>query len=140
MNPVSEYTIGQAARAAGVNVETLRYYERRGLMPEPPRSRGNYRLYPEDSVRIVRFVKRAQELGFTLNEIRELLSLRSGGNEVGCADVRAQASLKLRDIESKIRSLQTMRKALSQLVTECSGSGPVAACPILGALEPENGE
>ncbi|MBI1355726.1 MAG: MerR family transcriptional regulator [Acidobacteria bacterium] len=137
---MSEYTIGQAARAAGVNVETLRYYERRGLMPEPPRSRGNYRLYPEDSVRIVRFVKRAQELGFTLNEIRELLTLRSGGDEVRCADVRAQASLKLRDIERKIRSLQTIRKALSQLVTQCSGSGPVAACPILEALEPENGE
>ena len=134
---MTEYTIGEAAQAAGVNIETLRYYERRGLVPEPPRSRANYRLYPHQSVRIVRFVKRAQELGFTLSEIRELLSLREGGQDVSCAEVREQARRKLRDIETKIRSLQTMREALSQLENECSGSGPVTTCPILEALEPE---
>lgn len=132
-----EYTIGQAAKAAGVNIETLKYYERRGLLPEPPRSSGNYRLYPHDSIRIVRFVKRAQELGFTLNEIRELLALRDGGSEANCADVRAKAVYKLRDIEGKIRSLQTMEKALAGLVKQCSGEGPVTGCPILEALEPE---
>ena len=133
-----EYTIGQAAKAAGVNVETLKYYERRGLLPEPPRSSGNYRLYPEESVRIVRFVKRAQELGFTLNEIRELLALRDGGDSVGCVDVRSQAGRKLLDIKSKIQSLRTMQEALSRLVAQCSGEGPVTRCPILEALEPEN--
>jgi len=135
---MTAYTIGEAAQAAGVNIETLRYYERRGLVPEPPRSRANYRLYPHESVRVVRFVKRAQELGFTLNEVRELLSLREGGQDVSCAEVREQARRKLRDIETKLRSLQTMREALSQLENECSGSGPVTACPILEALEPEN--
>ena len=133
-----EYTIGHAAKAAGVNIETLKYYERRGLLPEPPRSSGNYRLYPDESVRIVRFVKRAQELGFTLNEIRELLALRDGGDSAGCADVRSQAGRKLRDIKSKIRSLRTMQEALSRLVAQCSGEGPVTRCPILEALEPEN--
>ena len=137
---MSEYTIGQAAKAAGVNIETLRYYERRGIVPEPLRSPGNYRLYRVDSVLTVRFVKRAQDLGFTLNEIRQLLALRGGGDSATCADVRAQAERKLRDIESKIRSLQSMQRALSQLVMQCSAEGPVTRCAILEALEPENGQ
>lgn len=132
------YTIGEAAQAAGVNIETLRYYERRGLVPEPPRSHANYRLYPHESVRLVRFVKRAQELGFTLNEIRELLAFRDSGEGASCAEVRQQARLKLRNIDAKIRSLQTMRQALSDLVQQCSGSGPITACPILEAFEPED--
>lgn len=135
---MNEYTIGQAAKAAGVNIETLKYYERRGLVPEPPRSSGNYRLYPHESVRIVRFVKRAQDLGFILNEIGELLSLRAGGDSATCGDVRAKAGRKLRDIEGKIRSLRTMEEALAQLVSQCSGEGPVTLCPILEALEPES--
>lgn len=134
---MTEYTIGEAAQAAGVHIETLRYYERRGLVPEPPRSRANYRLYPHESVQLVRFVKRAQELGFTLNEIRELLALRDGGEGASCAEVQQQARLKLRNIDAKIRSLQTIRQALSDLVAQCSGSGPITACPILEAFEPE---
>ena len=135
---MSEYTIGQAAKAAGVNIETLKYYERRGLVPEPSRSAGNYRLYPHDSIRVVRFVKRAQDLGFTLNEIGELLALRGGGDSATCGDVRTKAGHKLRDIEAKIRSLRTMEQALAQLVRQCSGEGPVTHCPILEALEPED--
>ena len=134
---MSEYTIGEAARAAGVNIETLRYYERRGLLPAPPRSHANYRLYPHQSVRLVRFIKRAQELGFTLNEVRELLAFRDSGESASCADVRQQARLKLRSIDAKIQSLQAVREALAELVQKCSGSGPVADCPILEALEPE---
>lgn len=136
---MTEYTIGEAARAAGVNIETLRYYERRGLVPVPPRSRANYRIYPPESVRLVRFVKRAQELGFTLSEIRELLAFRVG-SDACCSDVREQARHKLHGIEAKIRSLQTMRQALSDLVERCSSDGPVAACPILEALEPRDEE
>lgn len=132
------YTIGQAAREADVNIETFRYYERRGLVPEPPRSQGNYRLYPGETVRRVRFVKRAQELGFTLNEIGDLLALRES-SEATCDDVRVQAVEKVRDIDEKIRSLKAMRQAISTLVNRCPGEGPVDACPIIESLEPEHG-
>ncbi len=126
--------IGKVARQAGVNLQTIHYYERRGLLPKPPRSESNYRSYPEDAVLRVRFIKRAQELGFTLKEIKELLSLRAAPR-TRCADVRERAEEKLRDIEDKIRTLETMRKALTTLIGECSGRGPVTACPILDALE-----
>ncbi len=130
-----EYTIGEAARRAGVNIETLRYYERRGLLPPPPRSRSNYRLYPSESVRLVRFVRRAQDLGFTLNEIKDLLAFRNGV-EATCGDVREQALAKIGDIDRKMRALQAMRGALSELVGQCPGQGPVGGCPILESLEP----
>lgn len=130
------YTIGQAAREAEVNLETFRYYERRGLVPQPPRSGSNYRLYPGDAVRRVRFIKRAQELGFTLNEIRELLSIRDRSGAT-CDEVRQQSIEKMRGIEAKIRSLKAMRAALSTLVGRCPGQGSASACPIIEALEPE---
>lgn len=128
-------TIGEVARQAGVNIETLRYYERRNVIPPPPRTRANYRLYPGDTVQLVRFVKRAQELGFSLSEIKELLAFRASENGT-CADVRRQAVEKIADIEQKIRSLQAMRGALSGLVAQCSGNGPLTGCPILESLEP----
>ena len=127
-------TRGEVATEAGVNIETLRYYERRGLVPKPPRSVSNYRLYSEDTVRRVCFVKRAQELGFSLKEIKELLSLRATP-KARCSDVRRQAEDKIQNIDGKIRTLRNMRKALSRLVDQCSGSGPVTACPILDALD-----
>lgn len=126
--------IGEVARRAGVNLQTIHYYERRGLLPEPPRSPSNYRLYPDDTVRRVRFIKRAQELGFTLKEIEELLSLRASPRSK-CADVRKRAQTKVEDIDEKIRSLQGMRKALTGLIGECLGKGPVSECPILESLE-----
>ena len=128
--------IGEVARRAGVNLQTIHYYERRGLLPEPPRTPSNYRLYPEDTVRRVRFVKRAQELGFTLKEIEELLALRASPRS-RCAGVRKRAQAKVEDIDGKIRALQGMRKALNGLIAECSGKGPVSECPILDALDPE---
>lgn len=131
--------IGEVARRAGVNLQTIHYYERRGLLPEPPRTPSNYRLYPEDTVRRVRFVKRAQELGFTLKEIEELLSLRASPRS-RCADVRRRAQAKMDDIDGKIRALQGMRKALGKLIGECSGKGPVSECPILETLDPEGGK
>lgn len=131
-----EFTIGEVANRVGVNIETLRYYERRGLVPPPPRSHSNYRLYPSDTVRLVRFVKRAQDLGFTLNEIKELLAFRNG-SEATCGDVREQALAKIGNIDDKVRALQAMRGALAELVEQCPGRGPVGGCPILESLEPE---
>jgi MerR family copper efflux transcriptional regulator len=118
-------------------METLRYYERRGLVARPPRSASNYRLYPEDAVRRVRFIKRAQELGFSLNDIKELLSLRADP-EAGCAEVRACAEAKIKDIDAKIDALTAMKYALSTLVAECSGEGPLTDCPILESLETQD--
>lgn len=126
-------TIGRAAKAADVNVETLRYYERRGLLPEPPRTESGYRLYDTESVTRLRFIKEAQSLGFTLEEIQELLVLRVD-SENSCADVRARAEQKVTDIEDKIRSLQQMRNALQKLVAACASGGPTGECPFLESL------
>jgi MerR family copper efflux transcriptional regulator len=128
--------VGEVASQAGVNLQTVHYYERQGLLPRPPRTLSNYRAYPADTVKRVRFVKRAQELGFTLKEIKELLSLRAVPRS-RCGDVRKRAEAKVRDIEAKIRALQAMRRALGKLVRECSGKGPITECPILETLNSE---
>jgi MerR family transcriptional regulator, copper efflux regulator len=127
-------TIEELAERAQVHVETLRYYERRGLVERPPRSASNYRLYPEDAVKRVRFVKRAQALGFSLRDIKELLSLRAA-SAAECGEIRAQTEAKIKDIDEKIGALMAMKSALSTLVTECSGEGPLTECPILESLE-----
>ena len=129
-------TTGKVAKEAEVNIETMRYYERRGLIPSPPRSVSNYRRYPTGTVRRVRFIKRAQELGFSLKEIKQLLSLRASPR-ARCADVRKRAADKIQDVEEKIRTLRAMKKALSKLVSECSGKGPITDCPILESLDSE---
>jgi Hg(II)-responsive transcriptional regulator len=131
---MSGLTIGEVAEQANVHIETLRYYERRGLVAKPPRSASNYRRYPEDALRRVRFIKRAQELGFSLYDIKELLSLRADP-EADCAEVRACAEAKMKDIEAKICALTAMKYALSTLMVECSGDGPLSDCPILESLE-----
>ena len=127
------FTIGDVAKQAKVRIETLRYYEREGLVASPPRSASNYRLYPEDTVRRVQFIKRAQELGFSLKEIKELLSLRVDPT-TSCADVRNRAQEKITTIEEKVRTLKAMKHALMQLVEECPGQGDVTDCPILESL------
>jgi MerR family transcriptional regulator, copper efflux regulator len=127
-------SIGDVAKQANVHIETLRYYERRGLLARPPRSTSNYRLYAAETVRRVRFIKGAQELGFSLKEIQELLSLRAEP-KTSCEDIRERAEAKITDIEAKIRSLQAMKRALTKLVMECSGSGPITDCPILEAFD-----
>jgi len=127
-------TIGQVAKAAHVNVETLRYYERRGLVPKPPRSPSLYRRYPEETVPRVQFVKHAQQLGFSLREIRGLLSLRAT-LKARCADVKRRAETKIGEIETKIRGLRAMRNALNRLVSQCDGKMPASECPILEALD-----
>lgn len=127
-------TIGQVAKNAQVNVETVRYYERRGLIPEPLRKESGYRQYPEETVARIQFIKHAKELGFSLNEISELLSLRVDKNTT-CADVKNRAEGKIANIEEKIHALQKMKKTLTRLAKECRGRGPVSKCPILEALE-----
>src|SRR5579875_574828 len=132
-------TIGQVAKKAGVNVETIRYYERLGYIPKPPRPRSGYRQYSEETVNRIQFIKRAQKLGFTLKEISELLSLKvDSGNT--CADVKRRAETKITDIEEKIHNLQGIKKALVRLVAMCRGKGPTGECPIIEVLEAKEGK
>jgi len=127
-------TTGDVAERADVNVQTVRYYERRGLIPEPPRSSGGFRQYSPDHVDRIRFIKRAQELGFTLEEAHELLQL-SVTAEADRADVRAVAQNKIEEVEEKMRALQRIRDTLAELVDACDGHGSTSECPILHALE-----
>jgi Hg(II)-responsive transcriptional regulator len=124
--------ISQTAREAGVNAQTLRFYERRGLLPKPPRRGSGYREYPEDAVRIVRFIKRAQELGFSLDEIEALVRLR-GVRKSERHRVSAIAEKKIAQIDGKIAHLEAMRAALATLVKSCHRGGD-AECPIIDAL------
>ncbi|RMD82376.1 MAG: heavy metal-responsive transcriptional regulator [Candidatus Dadabacteria bacterium] len=126
--------IGELAKRAGVNLQTIYYYERRGLLPAPPRVGGNYRAYPPEAVARVRFIRRAQQLGFTLSEIEELLSLRARPR-ARCREVYQRAERKLVQIDEKIRALRAMRKALVSLMSQCQGKAPASECPILDALE-----
>ena len=126
--------IGEVAERGGVNLQTIRYYEREGLLPKPPRLASGYRTFPEAAVRRVRFIKRAQELGFSLAEIRDLLSLRGDGG-ASAQDMRALAKAKIADIEQKISALGAMKDALSRLAAKCPGCGPLSECPILDALD-----
>lgn len=125
---------GKLAKAANVNVETLRYYENRGLLPEPPRRDSGYRVYPPESLARLHFIKSAQELGFSLEEIKELLALRVDEN-ASSGDVRRQAQDKVAQIDEKIRKLQQMRNALAHLIDLCDGQGPASDCPILEAMD-----
>lgn len=126
-------TIGELARSAGVHVETVRYYERRGLVPQPARRPSGYRVYSADSVARIRFIKNAQGLGFSLAEIKKLLGLRIDA-DTNCSAVRRQAQTKLVEINDKIRALQQMQRALLQLVAACEQGGLQGECPILDAL------
>ena len=131
-------TIGQVARRAGVGVETIRFYEREGLVPKPPQTRAGYRQYPPDAVQRVAFIRRAKELGFTLAEVQQLLSLRVAPKR-SCADVRDLAREKVATIENKIQDLLRMQEALKRLVRSCRGKGPTGECPLLEALEADAG-
>jgi len=131
-------TIGEVAKRAQVHIETLRYYERRGLLASPLRSKSNYRQYTDDIVRRVRFIKAAQALGFSLKEIKELLSLRAAP-QASCTDIRTRTETKITDIDAKIDWLIAMKQALSRLVEECSTNGPLTDCAILAALKNQEG-
>jgi Hg(II)-responsive transcriptional regulator len=128
---------GQLAKGAGVNAQTLRYYERRGILARPARTESGYRRYPEEAVRRVRFVKHAQELGFTLTEIEELLRLRDARGR-GCGEVRAAAEIKRSAIDDKIAHLRAMRKALDLLVDSCRRNSTERSCPLLEAFDSDD--
>ena len=125
-------TIGRVAAAAGVNVETIRYYQRRGLLEEPTKPLGGYRNYPMGIVKRIRFIKRAQALGFTLGDVTGLLHLNDTD---ACAKTRDLAAKKLALIEQKLSELATMRDALAKLVAQCDRKLKRAACPIIEILE-----
>lgn len=124
---------GELARAAGVNDQTLRYYERRKLLPLPERTEGGRRMYDDSAVRRIRFIKTAQQLGFTLDEIGDLLDLQVDSRDA-CDDVRERAEEKVAEIDEKIRDLRRIRKTLSTLIESCVSREPTEACPILNSL------
>ena len=125
--------IGEVAKAAGVGIDAVRFYEREGLLPEPARRPSGYREYSPDAVMDLRFIKRAKELGFSLKEISELLSIERKPN-AGAAEVKALAEAKLADLEDKVRALQRMKKALKKIVEDCPGRGPTSDCSLLRSL------
>ena len=123
----------EAARQARVNPQTLRYYERRGLLPEPERTGSGYRAYSPAAVRVVRFVRRAQVLGFTLAEVEELLELADGGPD-GCAAARGLATGKIADLQARIADLRAMQNALTRLVHTCDQPRERRDCPLLAEI------
>lgn len=132
---MQEMTIGKAARAAGVGVETIRFYQRQGLIEQPPRpAGGGFRRYPVNTVRRIRFIRQAQELGFSLREARELLALRTDG-AADAGAVRQRALTKLSDVERKIERLEQIRAALRVLLDSCPGHGPLGGCSVMEALD-----
>ena len=129
-------TIGNVSKQSGIGVETVRFYEKSGLINEPPRTKSGYRQYPPSTVVRIQFIKRAKELGFTLKEIKELLNLRLDPMTT-CDDVRQVAEEKQENVQAKIQSLQGIEKALGELIGACAVGGPAGECPILEALEPD---
>jgi MerR family copper efflux transcriptional regulator len=127
-------TIGEVAAQSRVNIQTVRYYERRGLLATPRRTAAGYRQYQEDVVPRIRFIKRAQELGFTLEQITELLALRVRHGEA-CGEVSRRATVKIAVVQEKLRELENLKRALERLVEACHRRAPTAECPILEALE-----
>jgi len=126
-----QLSIGALAKAADVNVETIRYYQRRGLLDEPSKPLGGHRRYTATAAMRVRFIKRAQQLGFTLEEIRELLLLEDGQS---CREARLLAERKLELIETRVADLNRMRRSLRGLVAQCAGGRRPRSCPIIATL------
>ncbi|HEX5208647.1 MAG TPA: Hg(II)-responsive transcriptional regulator [Steroidobacteraceae bacterium] len=125
-------TIGTLARRAGVNVETIRYYQRRGLVPEPVKPLGGIRNYAPEHVQRLRFIRRAQQLGFSLEEVADLLSLEDG---LHCHEVEEIAGQKLAAVRERIAQLTTMERALARLIRKCSSNKGKVRCPLISALE-----
>lgn len=135
-NDLDNLSIGAFAKAVGVNVETIRFYQRKGLLPEPQRPYGSIRRYRQVDVARLRFVKTAQKLGFTLDEIGQLLRLEDGTH---CHEAAELGGLRLADVRARLADLQRMESALSRLVQQCHSSGENVSCPLIAALQ-ETGE
>ncbi len=128
-------TISKIAQEAGVGVETVRFYERKGLVDQPPKPpSGGFRVYPAEMAERIRFIRQAQELGFTLREIKELLSLRTDP-ATDCADVRERAQTKLDEVNRKIALMKGIQAALEKLIAACPGQGALQVCSIIDAIE-----
>jgi len=134
---ITTYKIGDVASRADVNKETVRYYEKRELIPKPDRRRSGYRIFTQRHIDQIRFIKRAQQLGFTLSEIKELLELRMD-EDTTCSEIKNEAQEKYRDVVEKIEDLQRIKETLTNLIDSCSEEGPAGDCPILEALEGRN--
>lgn len=130
--PSSAFTIGGLAEAAGINLETIRYYQRRGLMPEPARPQGGIRRYGQPDLARVRFIKSAQRLGFSLEEVVELLKLEDGSH---CGQARVQGERKLADVRARLEDLQRIEHALSELVQRCHSARGRVCCPLIVSLQ-----
>lgn len=135
MNTVENLTIGGLARAAGVNVETIRYYQRRGLLPEPPRLHGQIRRYGQGDLKRINFIKEAQYLGFSLDEIADLLRLDDGAH---CSEASTLAVEKLHEVREKIASLQQVERVLANLVDTCQHHSGNISCPMIESLYEDN--
>ncbi len=132
-------SIGQVAKQVGVGVETIRFYERKGLLEKPKRNASGYRQYSQEAIGRISFIKQAKKLGFSLNEISELLSLRVDPDTT-CKMVKARAIAKITNIDSKIEVLQNMKLAIVKLTASCQGTGPTSECPILDFLGSQTDE
>ncbi len=127
-------TIGKVAKGTGLGIETIRFYEKEGLIDPPQRTQANYRIYPQGAMTRLRFIKHTKALGFTLKEIRELLSLTQNP-QARKSDVKDQVQAKITDIKEKISSLQKIQSILEALDDCCDGQGPTEECPIIKAFE-----
>ncbi|WP_176466261.1 MerR family transcriptional regulator [Aliifodinibius salipaludis] len=134
---ITTYKIGEVAKRADVNKETVRYYEQRELIPKPDRRRSGYRIFTQRHIDQITFLKRAQQLGFTLTEIKELLDLRLDENTT-CSKIKEEAQQKYQDVSKKIHDLQRIQETLTNLIDCCSEDRPIGDCPILEALEGKN--
>ncbi|MGI8961710.1 MAG: MerR family transcriptional regulator [Bryobacteraceae bacterium] len=130
-------TISRLARLGGVNLETVRYYERRGLLPKPPRTEAGYRQFSPDAAQRLRFIKRAQELGFSLDKVQELLALRLEPR-TNRAEVRRRTETQIADIDRKIATFSAMKATLRDLAQRCEQCGSSPECPILASLDQES--
>ncbi len=128
------YTIGQVSKLSGVGIEAIRFYEREGVIPKPPRTESGYRLYPADILRRLHFIKRAQELGFSLREISQLIAIRVTAKS-NCGEVKRRAEKKLDEIEQKIKDLKKMQVTLKKVTEACIASRPIEDCPILKSFD-----
>ncbi len=131
---MNKLTIGKVAKQSGLGIETVRFYERQGLIEPPPRSESGYRQYPEETISKLDFIRRAKELGFSLKEIQELLALKYDPKATK-ADVKRRTQHKIDAVKNKINDLTRIQKALEHLINACDGHGPVSDCPIINALE-----
>jgi len=129
-------TIGQLAEKAATDAQTIRYYERQGLLLDPPRTESNYRHYDEEAVSRLRFIKRAKEIGFSLNDIKVLLGM-ADGEVKQCSEIQAFAESRLSKIRAQIADLKAMERTLSNLVQQCALSDKIADCPIIDTLTEE---